>query len=89
LLQADGARDLPALALGSDERLEELMDVVAFGFPLVGGSSPGRDGHPAISVNAGSITDLRRQDGRLKEIQLDAELNPGNSGGPCWIATAR
>ena len=30
----------------------------------------------------GSITALRRQEGRLKEIQLDAELNPGNTGGP-------
>jgi hypothetical protein len=82
LLKADGARDLPALALGSDEALEELMDVFAFGFPLAGSPAPGRDGYPAISVNAGSITALRRQDGRLKEIQLDAELNPGNSGGP-------
>ena len=58
------------------------MDVVAFGFPLAGGPAPGRDGRPSISVNAGSITALRRQEGRLKEIQLDAELNPGNSGGP-------
>jgi WD40 repeat protein/S1-C subfamily serine protease len=81
LLRADGARDLPALSLGSDEGLEELMDVVALGFPLVGAQAPGR-GHPAVSVNAGSITALRRQDGRLKEIQLAAELNPGNSGGP-------
>jgi hypothetical protein len=82
LLRADGARDLPALSLGSDEGLEELMDVVAFGFPLAGSQAPGRDGRPAISVNAGSVTALRRQEGRLKEIQLDAELNPGNSGGP-------
>jgi hypothetical protein len=58
------------------------MDVVAFGFPLVGSPAPGRDGYPAISVNAGSITALRRQDVRLKEIQLDVELNPGNSGRP-------
>src|SRR5262249_44452617 len=41
LLQADGARDLPALSLGSDEALEEQMDVMAFGFPLVGGPAPG------------------------------------------------
>ena len=36
LLRAEGARDLAALSLGSDDDLEELTDVVAFGFPLVG-----------------------------------------------------
>ena len=76
LLRIDAVSDLPTLSLGSDKELEELDDVVAFGFPLV------RDGHPSISINPGSITALRRPQGRLKEIQLDAELNPGNSGGP-------
>ena len=82
VLHVEGIKDLPALDLGSDEGLEEQMDVMAFGFPLVESTARGREGYPAISVNAGSITALRRQDGRLKEIQLDAELNPGNSGGP-------
>jgi hypothetical protein len=82
LLHVEGVKDLPALALGSDEGLEEQMDAMAFGFPLVESSSTGREGYPSISVNSGSITALRRQEGRLKEIQLDAELNPGNSGGP-------
>jgi hypothetical protein len=82
LLRIEGVKDLPALALGNDEGLEEQMDVVAFGFPLAGNPAHGRAGHPSISVNAGSITALRRQEDRLKEIQLDAELNPGNSGGP-------
>jgi hypothetical protein len=83
LLQADGARDLPALALGSDEGLEELMEVVAFGYPWVDSPAPGPDGYPAISVNVCSITALRRQEGRLKEIQLDgAALTPHSPGGP-------
>jgi hypothetical protein len=82
LLHIDGAKDLPALALGSDEGLEEQMDAMAFGFPLVESSSRGRGGRPSVSVNSGSITALRRQDDRLKEIQLDIELNPGNSGSP-------
>jgi hypothetical protein len=82
LLRVEGARDLPALSLGSDEGLEELMDVVAFGFPQAENPAPGRGGHPAISINAGSITALPRQEGRLREIQFDAEMNPGNSGGP-------
>jgi hypothetical protein len=82
LLKVEGAQGLPALTLGSDEGLEEQMDAMAFGFPLVGSQAPGKAGYPAISVNAGSITALRRTRGQLKHIQLDAELNPGNSGGP-------
>jgi hypothetical protein len=82
LLRIDGAKDLPALTLGSDDKLAELMEVVAFGFPFGTALAPGRREYPAISVNVGSITSLRRKDGRLHRIQLDAALNPGNSGGP-------
>ena len=38
--------------------------------------------YPTISINVGSVTSLRRKDGELFRIQLDAALNPGNSGGP-------
>jgi hypothetical protein len=83
LLQITGAQDLPALALGSDDNLEELMDVVAFGFPFGKMLAPGRQQYPAISVNPGSVTSLRRnRAGALSAIQLDVALNPGNSGGP-------
>jgi hypothetical protein len=58
------------------------MEVVAFGFPFGKALAPGRREYPAISVNIGHITSLRRKDGRLHQIQLDAALNPGNSGGP-------
>jgi S1-C subfamily serine protease len=94
LLRVDGIRDFPALSLGDDEKLEELVDVVAFGFPYgaaldgAGGAPPGqvpaagRRDYPSVSVNAGSITALRRKEGVLDRIQLDATINPGNSGGP-------
>ncbi len=96
LLLIEGAQNLSALKLGSDEKLEELMDVVAFGFPYgsnlpFGPGDPhmrrsgGQDSkdYPSASVNAGSITALRRkEDGSLDRIQLDATINPGNSGGP-------
>jgi hypothetical protein len=75
LLRVEGVKGLPALALGSDEGLEELAEVVAFGFPF--GTAL-----RAVSVNSGSITSLRHKDGRLDRIQLDVVLNPGNSGGP-------
>jgi hypothetical protein len=38
--------------------------------------------YPSVSVNTGKITSLRREDGRLALIQVDATVNPGNSGGP-------
>ena len=92
LLRVDGANNFPALSLGDDEQLEELMDVVAFGFPFgtgIGGAPPlaqpagaNRRDYPSVSVNAGSITALRRKNGELDRIQLDATINPGNSGGP-------
>ena len=82
LLHVEGAHDLPALVLGSDDDLEDLMEVIGFGFPFGKALAPGKHTYPAISVNVGSITSLRRRDGQLERIQLDAALNPGNSGGP-------
>jgi len=82
LLRIEGVKDLPVLALGSDEKLTELQEVVACGFPFGVALTGGRREYPAVSINAGSVTSLRRKDDRLHRIQLDAALNPGNSGGP-------
>jgi hypothetical protein len=82
LLKVDGTENLEALELGSDRDLGELTELIACGFPF--GQALARPGeYPAISINAGSVTSLRRdKDGELHRIQLDAALNPGNSGGP-------
>jgi hypothetical protein len=81
LLRIDGVKDLPTLSLGSDDKLAELMELVAVGFPF--GKLPGSEkGYPSASINVGSVTALRRKDSALHRIQLDAALNPGNSGGP-------
>jgi hypothetical protein len=90
LLRLPGQRDLPSLALGSDEGLDELAELVVVGFPF-GTALAGKPGQfPAISVNLGSVTSLRRDDkGDLNRIQLDAELNPGNSGGPVLDRTGK
>jgi hypothetical protein len=82
LLRADDGKDLPALELGSDDSLVELMDVVAFGFPFGTALPHDPKDYPAISINTGHVTALRRREGRLNRIQIDAALNPGNSGGP-------
>jgi streptogramin lyase len=80
LLHIEGAKGLPALALGSDDGLEELTEVIGFGFPF-GKRIDGRE-YPAVSVNVGSINALRHKGGQLHRIQLDAAVTRGNSGGP-------
>jgi hypothetical protein len=62
--------------------MSETMSVYALGFPLGQMLATGKGG-PAISVTKGSITSLRRDDqDRIALVQIDSELNPGNSGGP-------
>jgi S1-C subfamily serine protease len=82
LLRVEGARDLPSLPLGSVSDLAELQDVFTFGFPFGRFLAPDRKEYPAISVNVGSVSALRRKAGALYRIDLDASLNPGNSGSP-------
>ncbi len=82
LLRVENAGELPGLKLGSVDGISELMDVVAFGFPLGRALSPDKNDYPAISVNAGRVTALRHKDGELQQIQIDVALTFGNSGGP-------
>lgn len=82
IVRVADAKDLPALPLGVEDELVELMELVAFGFPFGTDLAPEKGEYPAISVNVGNVTSLRRKAGELHQIQLDAALNPGNSGGP-------
>jgi hypothetical protein len=84
LLKVDGDEKIEALELGSDKDLNELTELIACGFPF--GAALARPGeYPAISINVGSVTSLRRDKaGDLHRIQLDAAVNPGNSGGPVF-----
>ena len=82
LLRVDGDGKHEALELGSDKDLSELTELIACGFPF-GVALARKNEYPAISINVGSVTSLRRdKDGELHRIQVDAALNPGNSGGP-------
>jgi len=81
LLKANFRRKLPSLSLGIDADLKETDLLTAFGYPF--GTALAADGKsPAVSVNTGRITSLRRKDGKLSSIQTDAAINRGNSGGP-------
>ena len=89
LLKVDGTEPFKALDLGSGEDPDELSDVIALGFPF-GTALSKASAYPAISVNMGTVTSLRRdKDGELNRIQLDAALNPGNSGGPVLDGSGR
>ena len=83
LLRVEGMdRAYSLLALGSVDNLVETAEVMAFGFPFGKALAVNRGSYPSISVNAGRVTSLRRRGGTLDRIQIDAALNPGNSGGP-------
>lgn len=93
LLQVAKPNGLAALDLGDATGLVETTPVTAFGYPFgkalagvgaaaAGGPRPGADDYPSVSVSTGRVTSLRKSAGQLQMVQLDASLNPGNSGGP-------
>jgi hypothetical protein len=82
ILQADAPLKLRPLALGTTDDLIETMAVVAFGYPFGSDLALKKGDYPGITVSTGHITALRKIKGDLKSIQIDASLNPGNSGGP-------
>lgn len=62
--------------------LTETMPIFAFGFPF-GRALAGNPGNPAITVTKGAVSSLRNDaQGELSGVQIDGDLNPGNSGGP-------
>ena len=81
LLKVDAPPGLVAVPLGTDDELVETTPLTAFGYPF-GRMLASDNRYPAVSVNTGAITALRRKGGELSAIQLDASVNPGNSGGP-------
>ena len=82
LLSADGAKKLTPLKISQRKELHETTTVIAFGFPFGGDLAKENTEFPAVSVNVARISALRKSDGILERIQVDSQLNPGNSGGP-------
>ena len=69
------AKDLPAVSLGKEVKVELAQDVRAVGYPLsdmLGDS---------VKISRGSIAGFIKQ-GFGESMQIDVAVNPGNSGGP-------
>ncbi len=94
LLASDSDRDLAVLKVMDVKELPtpldltpkvdlvETLPVFMFGFPF-GQALSLTKGHPAITVGKGTISSIRLNDREeVGVVQIDGDLNPGNSGGP-------
>lgn len=83
LLRVDGEKGLPALPLGDSDRLTELAELVAFGFPFPGGVPPAKPERPPVTVAIGTVSSLRRNGRDLAEVRLNGDVGgQGYAGGP-------
>lgn len=90
VLKIAGLREPPTpLDLADPPELLETMRVFVCGFPF--GERLGRNAkNPEISINQASISSIRKDtNGKLSQLQLDGQLNPGNSGGPVVTAEGK
>jgi S1-C subfamily serine protease len=77
-----GVADFPAPLSTDKAPLSETMPVFIMGFPFGSDLATGR-ANPALTIGKGTISSLREDDnGELDTIQLNGDVNPGNSGGP-------
>ncbi len=70
------------LNLKSRIKLRETLPVYILGFPF-GEALSRRPGNPTVTISKGSISSIRKDEyGLVSRVQIDGDLNPGNSGGP-------
>jgi hypothetical protein len=83
VLRVKGIKDLPKpIDLRANNKLVETMGLFIFGFPF-GKELAVNKGNPAVTVSKGSVSSIRLNEfGELAVVQIDGDLNPGNSGGP-------
>lgn len=82
LLKISTNRELTALTLAQAPQLVETQTVIVVGYPFGDALRVGEQKYPNVSVNIGRVSSLRKSQGKVEKIQTDAEVNPGNSGGP-------
>lgn len=89
ILKIKESASVQPLDFGDDSALAETMEVTAFGYPFGKNLAETEDSYPTVSVNIGRITSIRKKKTELSRIQIDAEVNPGNSGGPLLDASGK
>ena len=83
-----GGTTLPYIALGDSDVASSGQPAQALGYPfgrqlLLDDSTSRRPQTvPELSTIAGTISAVRSSDAERRLLQIDANLNPGNSGGP-------
>jgi hypothetical protein len=83
ILKVTGFKDLPEpIDLSKKPTLTETMPIYMVGFPF-GDKLAISKGNPEITFGRGSVSSIRHNAATdVAFIQIDGELNPGNSGGP-------
>jgi S1-C subfamily serine protease len=82
-----GQPGLPYLAMGDSDVVSSGQRIDVWGYPLGGRVEVGRgatsDLAPGVSATSGSVAAVRRDDtGQVRFLQINANVNRGNSGGP-------
>jgi S1-C subfamily serine protease len=82
VLKITESGEFKSIEIAKDPEFYETQQIVAFGFPFGKSLALEEEAFPTISVNTGKITSVRKDKTETQLLQLDATLNPGNSGGP-------
>lgn len=82
-----GGQDLPYAPLGDSDAIQRGERITAIGYPMGRQVDLGKSGNedlaPETTASAGTVSSLRADSANdLRSIQIDAAVNPGNSGGP-------
>jgi WD40 repeat protein len=74
---------VPLTIFTDEKKLKKEMPLYALGFPLGKFFSDAPGKNPSVTITQGILNDLLRNDnGVLSDIQFNADINFGNSGGP-------
>lgn len=82
-VEPSGSTLPPPFSLYPSSQLIETQSVFVAGFPRV--SELGT----SLSVGTGSIAALRKDAGRMRKVQVNGNMQPGNSGGPVFDTHGR
>jgi S1-C subfamily serine protease len=101
IVATDSSRDLAVLKvtdidqfpspLNLEQKLDltETMTVWILGFPF-GEMLSERAGNPTLTIGKGTISSIRNDErDEMKVVQIDGDVNPGNSGGPVVDSAGR